>query len=135
MSAHPSCSRSLIPLGRGQQPSRPNCSGEPRAHRNHRDQPQRQRERAIMKKRIKWIVGVGALVAAPLSLLSAPTAHAGVGSCTTAALGEPVVEAGPFLAFCSVGAPLKCLGWHNPLTSPVDQAAATTVSFAVCSVL
>jgi hypothetical protein len=88
-----------------------------------------------MKNRIKWIVGVGALVLAPLSLISAPTANAGQGACATATLGRPVIDAPFFFVNCSTSSVFNCLSWHNPLTAPVDQAAAEAVQYGVCNAL
>lgn len=88
-----------------------------------------------MRKRIKWIIGVGALVAAPLSLLAAPTANAGVGGCATATPGQPLGSAPTYFAFCSSGVVIHCTNHYNPLGTPIDQLASKTVSWAVCSAL
>lgn len=85
-----------------------------------------------MNKRIKWIVGVGALVFAPLSMALAPSANAGVGGCTTAALGQPI---GTFVVNCSIGAVNNCRNWYNPISAPIDEIVVETVGLAVCTTL
>lgn len=83
-----------------------------------------------MKKRVKWIVGAGVLVAAPF--ISAAPASAGVGSCTTAALGQPI---GTFVVTCSTGVTLHCTNNNSPLGAPIDRLAVETVDYALCVAL
>ena len=87
-----------------------------------------------MKNRIKWMVGVGALVAAPLSMLTAAPASAypGIGACATASLnGVPIQQAPGFFVGCSLETVGNC---DLPTNQPAVEILGSTVDYAGCMV-